>query len=237
MGYVLGLVLLLCPLFSPAVQASENLATLITQARTLDRDAVSSTRQRFTDAQITGFINDAQRQAMATTHCLTGSMTFSLLPGVTYYALPSNFLSMDRVTLAQVGNIMEMSPGALDGRSRGWELTSGHPVYYFINFSSRGLLGFAPFPQTAGDTDTVKAEFYIQANDLASPTDLPYNGAGEFQDYHQGLAYYAAALMAAIDGQGTQSTGFMSVFSGTVGTMKARCMERPRYMPSAAGTQ
>lgn len=229
---ILGLLLLL----SPAHVFAENLSQLITDARVLAFDAASSTRQRFSDTQITTFLNSGQRQAMAQTHCLMGSMSFQLSPGTTYYPLPTNFLAFRRVTIGSL-YMTEMSPASLDGRSRGWEAASGHPTYYFVNFSSRGLVGFAPWPATATDTDTVKIEYEIQATDMASSTDTPYNGVSEMQDYHNALPYYAASLMTIVDGLQMQSQLYLQVFTANVATMQKRCMDRVNYLPSAAGSQ
>lgn len=212
------------------------LSNLITNARVLTRDASSSTRQRFTDSQITEFLNQGQRQAISATNCIMASTSFQLSPGTTYYPLPSNFNSIARVTRNKYGAMLELSPAALDARSRGWETASGSPTYYFVNFSSRGLVGFATFPQTAADTDTVKVDYYANANELVNNTDVPFNGIGELSEYQYALTYYAAAIMSAIDGLQSQSQGFMSVYTAEVATMKKNCMDRPNYLPSSSSS-
>lgn len=219
----------------PSARAAETLSQLITDARVLQHDAASNTRQRFTDAQITEFINQGQREALAAAPCLFQNIVFTLSPGTTYYPLPSNYTSIRRVTVGSKW-IQELSPGGLDGRSRGWEAASGYPTYYFVNFSSRGLVGFAPWPAQAADTDTVKVEYNVQATDLAAAADLPFNGVNELQDYHHALAYFAAAMMAAVDEHPSQSSAYMGVFSMMAKQMGANCTQRPNYLPSAVGT-
>lgn len=167
-------------------------------------------------------------------HCLQQNITFSLTPGVTYYALPANYQNVTRVTIGSKW-MQEMSPAALDGRSRGWEQAGGYPTYYFINFSSRGLIGFAPFPNDSTDTDTIKVEYSVQAADLVNGADLPFNGINELQDFHHSLAYFAAAMMSTVDGQQTQSQNYMGIYQGMVKAMNARCSERMNYMPSSTG--
>lgn len=218
------------------VRASENLSQLITDARVLARDPSSNSRQRFTDVQVTEFINQGQREALSSNHCLAQNITFQLVPGSTYYNLPQNFLNITRVTIGTKW-IQEMSPAALDGRSRGWEAASGYPTYYFVNFSSRSLIGFAPWPAAATDTDTVKVEFDIQANDLVNSTDIPFNGVLELQDYHHALAYFAAGMMAAVDEHPSQSTAYLGIFVNEVKMMNSHCVERSNYFPSATGAQ
>lgn len=228
-------ILAACLLAVGAPSHALTLAQLITSARTLALDAASSSRQRFSDSQITQFINDGQSQAISQTRCLRNSVIFQLQTGSTYYAMPSGYLTINRVTIGSKW-IQEMSPAALDGRSRGWEASSGYPTYYFVNFSSRNYIGFAPFPQTSTDTDTVKVEYSVQANQLSSSTDVPFNGSGDLYDFHQGLAYYSAAMMSAIEGQTQRATSFLGVYTAVMGQMEKRCLERPNYMPSGTGS-
>ncbi len=142
---------------------------------------------------------------------------------------------MERLTIG-AKYIQEMSPGALDGRSRAWEAASGYPTYYFINWSSPTMVGFAPFPMLSTDTDTIKMEYDVQATDLVNGTDNPFNGVTQMQDYHHALAYFAAAMMSAIDGQAGRQQAYQGVYTGMVGAMAKRCLERPNYLPSATGT-
>lgn len=228
---------LLCLLAVPSF-ASENLSTLIADARVLAQDASSPTRQRFSDSNITEYLNEAQSEALAANNCLMQSTQFQLTPGVTYYALPSNFLSIVRVTIGAANHqmMLEQSPRSLDGRSRGWESASGYPVYYFLDFSTPTSIGFTPWPAAAADTDTVKVEYDITANLLVNSTDLPFNGVTTLQDYHHALAYFAAAMMDQVNDMTQRSTFYMNTFVGMVKLMADRCRLRPNYSPSAAGT-
>ena len=220
-------------LFIPTLKA-ETLSSLITEARVLSFDAQSS-RQRFTDAQVTVFINQGQRKAIDASRCLQTSQSFLLATGTTYYALPSNYLSMERVTIGGLW-MTQMSPAALDARSRGWETASGRPTYYFINFSSRSYVGFAPFPQTVADTDTIKMEYSISATDLSATTDIPYNSVSELTQYQHALAYYAASKMLTIQGLGSQAGAYEKEFNEVVAMMWKACRANPNYMPSAAAS-
>lgn len=211
------------------------LQQLISNSRTLALDGSSSTRQRFTDSQITEFLNEGQREALTATRCLRQSMVFQLIPGTTYYSLPSNYLTMERLTIGSK-YLQEMSPAALDGRSRAWENASGYPTYYFINFSSPALVGFAPWPAQSTDTDTVKMEYDVQATDMVNSADLPYNGVITMYDYHHALSYFAAAMMSAIEGQQARQAAYQTVYNGMVAAMSKRCLERPNYLPSGTGT-
>lgn len=216
------------------VRAQQALSTLISTSRTLALDQQPNGRQRFSDSQYTTWLNDAQRQAVATTHCLRQSLNFTLLPGTTYYSLPANYLAMERATIGQK-YIQQMSQNALDGRSRGWEAASGYPTYYFNPVSSPTLVGFAPWPAQSTDTDTVKMDFDVQAADLVNSGDLAFNGNPKMADYNQALPYYAAALASTVQGQAGRAQSYMSVYGAVVKTMSARCLEMPAYLPSAVG--
>jgi hypothetical protein len=215
--------------------AQVTLSGLETEARTLALDGSSAARQRFTNSQIDTWLNEGQREAIIQTRCLRQSLIFNLVPGTTFYSLPSNYLAMERVTVGSK-YIQELSPGGLDGRSRGWESASGYPTYYWVNFSSPTLLGFAPWPATATDTDTVKAEFDIQTTDMVNSTDNPFRGVVKMNDYGHALAYYAAAIMSQIQGIQPRSDLFQKMYATTIAGMMKRCLERPNYLPSATGT-
>lgn len=208
------------------------LSSSITQARVLSRDASSSARQRFTDAQITALLNEGQSQAIARTWCAQSSTTIQLVVGTTYYAVPSNFLAVRRVTRDNL-QIQEITPAALDSRSRGWETVTGVPLYYFINFSTRGMIGFSPFPTVATDTATIKMDYFIKVNDLSSSSDQPFNGIQEFTDFHYGLPLFAAYRMTLIMGDSTLAGAYLQGYESMVQNLAQRCTDRPNYLPGA----
>jgi hypothetical protein len=232
MRKLLILLLLVAPVH---VRAAETLSQLIADVRALTLDGASSTRQKFTDSQITTFLNQGQREMMQMDRCLENSIIFTLVPGTTYYPLPNNYNNIDRVTIGSKW-LQQLSVGALDGRSRGWEASSGYPTYYFINISSRGLVGFAPWPAQSTDTDTVKIEYSIQATDLVNSSDLPFNGVNELQDFHHALAYWAAATISNIMNQPERSTYYMSLYQYLAKKFDSSCREQPAYSPSGAAT-
>lgn len=227
--------LLIAMFLFPASVRAENLSSLISDARTLVVDSNSS-RQRFSDSQITGFINQGSRLMISQTHCLMASATIQLTVGTTYYSLPSNFTAIRRVVRGNYGAMLEQTPAGMDGKSRGWESASGSPVYYFVNFSTRGKIGFAPFPATVADTDTVRVDLDIDTNDLSASTDIPFYGINELTGFHHYLAYYAAAMMSTIDDQFTPAKMFFDMYSSVIPLLQKRCEDRPSYLPSATST-
>lgn len=223
-------------LFLACQAKAANLSQLIAEARTLSLDASSPARQRFSDSTITQFLNEAQREAITQTRCIRNSITFSLVAGTTFYPLPPNYLAMERLLIGSK-YLQEMSPAALDGRSRGWESASGYPTYYFVNFSTPNMIGFAPAPGAASDVvDPIKLEYDMQPTDMVNGTDIPFSGLSKMTDYHHALAYFAASIMSSIQNQPNRMTAHMSVYTAMVGAMKNRCLERPNFLPSATAT-
>lgn len=226
-----GIILVL--LLAPAAQAL-TLSQLRTNTRVLVQDATSS-RQRFSDSQINTLLNEAQQDAIEQTRCLRQSYSFQLVTGTTYYSLPTNFLTTQRLTIG-AKYLQEMSPAGIDGRSRSWETSTGYPTYYFINFATRGAVGFAPFPGTSADTDTIKVEYDVYPNLMSADSDVPWNSVGELADYHNALPYFAATILSAIDNQLARAQLYLPLYTNIITQMGKRCQSRPNYLPSASGT-
>lgn len=215
--------------------AAENLSQLIADVRALTQDAPTALYSHFSDAQITTFLNQAQREILAGNHCLQQSLVFQLVPGTTYYPLPPNYTVIERVTIG-AKSIPQMTPAALDSQSLGWEYAAGYPNRYFINFSSRGLVGFSPWPAQSTDTDTIKVDYDVQAAELVNPTDYPYNGVNELTDYQHALAYWAAAIIEQVDQQPQRSQPYLTLYAAVGVQMKMKCRDLTNYKPSASGT-
>lgn len=228
-------VLMTLVLFFSTGASAETLAQLISDVRVLTMDGSASSRQHLSDTQLTTFLNQAQREMIAGSSCLQQSLVFQLSPGVTYYTLPANYLVIQRLTIGSK-SIPQMTPAALDSQSLGWEYASGYPNRYYINFSSRGRVGFAPFPQTATDTDTIRVDYTVKANDLAAATDVPFNGVGELEDYQHALAYWAAATADQLSQQPAQAGYYMAIFQAVATQMRAKCRSLENYRPNAQGS-
>lgn len=230
MKYLLLLLFLVAP-----AKASETLSALEADARLLVLDSTTTTRQRFSSAQVDNFINQGMRSAIMSDNCLQNSLSFQLIPGTTYYALPSNYENILRVTVGYK-YIPQQSVAALDGKSRGWEVASGYPTYYYIDYSSRSLLGFAPWPQQSSDTDTVKVEYTVSPTDMVNGTDLPFNSVNELQVFDHYLAYYAGAIMATVDDLPERAKAYMDVYAAGVKQLNASCVASPAYLPSGVAS-
>lgn len=209
----------------PSMCRAMTLSSVIAEARALDID--NGVRERFTDQQITNWINEGQRDAIMETLPIFESGGFSLTRGTTYYSLPPDFLQLYRVQFN--GQILtELSMQSLDAKGDQWMYTTGQPTNYFIDFANRTQIGFYPFPQVSTDTGTITFEYYAQSTDLGGPNDIPFGGIVEMTPYHYGLAFYAASMMAVLDGR----TDLYTVYSGEYKAMLVRMGRNARARPS-----
>ena len=220
--------LLLFPVFAQARQLSD----LRSDARIYSRDGAETGRPRFTNADINALINEAQRDVIGYTKCVFSATQFQLVAGTTYYSLPSDSISIKRVTRDNF-KLLERSPENLDKLNE-WEEVSGLPTEYFINFSSRTKIGMYPFPGSTTDTGTVKVELYSQATDLSADADQPFENISEFYPFHQMLAYYAAYRMVEVDGNLGLADRYQARYLRDRETFKDYCVDRPSYRPSAS---
>ena len=226
-------VLVVLALFAPVhSRAAENLTQLIADVRMLTLDGASASRQHFSDANITTFLNQGQAEVLAGNYCTRKSIIFKLVPGTTYYPMPTDYTVIERVLIGSK-KIPQMTPASLDSQSLSWETASGYPNRWFINFSSRGLIGFAPFPQNSTDTDTIKIDYNVSAKDLSAPTDTPFNGINELQEYQHVIAYWAASTIEQINQQPGRAAYYLTLFQAVGGQMAKKCNDLKAYMPNA----
>lgn len=211
------------------------LGEIRTDVRSLITDG-QGTRQRFSDSELNNWINEGQRVTDAATLCTYKKLTFDLQIGVTYYNLPSDFLDIIRVTRTFL-SLQELTPAGLDGRSAEWENQSGLPTYYFINFSSRTRIGFAPFPMLSSDTETIRVEYRAYNPTMTSDSDIPFGGIVEFFPFHYSLTYYAAFKASMVDERDNKSKVFMESYTSMNKLMKDQCISRPNYRPQMIGKQ
>lgn len=220
----------------PESAVALSLATLKTDARRLALDE-GATRQRFSSEQIGAWIHEAQEIAIEESRAILKSSQFELVSGTTYYDMPDDFMAMDRLTHDNE-TLYEVTPEALDRTSR-WIETGAEPTNYYINFASRTMVAFYPWPDSSSSTGTIRYSYWAQAADQADDeTDedfIPYNGITELLPYHYGLSYYAAARMAIIDGRMDLANIYTAQWRASVEALKRSAKQRPSYRPGAIG--
>ncbi|MDI6774018.1 MAG: hypothetical protein QME60_01285 [Verrucomicrobiota bacterium] len=222
-------VLLILVLWLPSAADALTLADLRTESRALALD--NGNRLRFSTATIDGWLNEAQRVANLDVKAIRKSSLFETSAGTTYYALPSDFLQIARVTW-KYRELGETTPEALAGKvGWNWIEAKGQPTSYYINFSSRTKIAFYPWPDTGQSTGTVRYEYWAQTTNMKATTDEPFGGTAEFNPHHHFLAYYAAGHMAAIDGRADLAGLYLGLFKDGLDRFRREINDRPSYRP------
>jgi hypothetical protein len=207
---------------------TDNLSTMREDCRTLVKDS-GTTRRRFSDATLNGFISEGQREVMMALLPIRKSTEFDLQAGVTYYTLPDDFLQVRRVTRDYLV-LPEMSVAMLDKRSE-WQRVGGLPTAYFVSFASRTKVGFYPWPDSSSSTGTIRLEYNAMAQDLTTDLSEPFNGIVELQQYDHLLAHYCAYRASMIYGQQDLAAVYLQNFKEDVKRMGETALGMPNYNP------
>jgi len=219
-----AILLLVGPLHALTLQDLRN------RSRELTLD--TGPRVRFSTGTIDAYLNQGQRIAVTDSKPIRKSLAFNSLVGTTYYALPSDFMQVERLTY-QYLELPEITPIALSNKAgRKWEIVQAFPTHYFIDFATRTKVGLYPVPG-AGSTDTVRIEYYAQATDMSGASDQPFNAIAELRPYHFMLAFYAAYRMAAIDGRSDLAALYRTEFYEGITRLRREGINRPSYRPGA----
>jgi hypothetical protein len=214
-----------------ALTASE----IISQARVLLNDTASATaRQRFSDAQLLGWLNDGQREANIFSWVLRSSYTIITSSGTQEYSLPSDYLTTWRVTQTGI-KLPQTSIDSLDADTPGWKTSTGKPQKYYIYNASTNLIGVVPYPVTNTSTTTVVVYYIQQPTEITSLSSSPWNGWNVLAPYHSGLIYYIAyrGYLANLDAN--TSTAYFNEWSLYVTSLKEALLRAPDYNPGFSG--
>ena len=226
------LAILLALSLLPSSAGAIALSTIRTDCRVLVTDD-GTTRTRFSDAQLLRFINEGQKDIVQYAKPIRKPYQFELASGTTYYALPSDYLTMVRLTRSyQV--LPEASIQNLD-KTQQWQTVRGLPINYFINHSSRTLIGFYPFPDATNSTGTIRVEYTAQATDLAADADQPFNSIVELQPYGYLLSFYCAYRASLIDSKIAMAQAYYAEFKRGSDMLASDAFSRPNYRPGAVG--
>ena len=213
----------------PAPASATTLADLRAEARTLALD--NGTRLRFSTATIDNWLNEAQSIANLEMRLIRKSREFDLSAGTTFYSLPSDFLQLLRVTF-KYRALGEPTSEALAGKvGWNWIEAKGQPTSYYINFASRTLIAFYPWPDTSSSTGTIRYEYWAQTTDMVLAADTPFNGITELQPYANALPVAAAVNMVRIDGRMDLVILYDNEWDQWMARIKAEANNRPNYRP------
>ena len=229
-------IVFLALLFSSSVSFALTLSELRTNSRLLIKDT-SAIRQRFSDTQINNFVNEAQRDAINNTWCISKSAEIPLVIGTTYYTIPTDSIAIQRVTF-QRRNMPETTLIKLDGdfNNAAWENSIGTPVSYFQDPTQTDKIGVYPWPNTASSTGTLRLIYYSQGTNLSADADEPFNSEDRFVSYHDILPYFVAYRVYLLEGEIEKATTYRQEYESRLQIMGGRVGSKINYTPSISGS-
>lgn len=216
------------------------LSDLKTEIRRNVRDtSTSSTLQRYSDGLIRSFINEAQKDVVNDTWCLQNTTFYVLTAGVTYYALPSDFLAVMQVnyreSTGRIRGLDEVSKRALFQQNPDWARQAGPPVNYFTQYSTQAAttldIVYVPIP-TSASTGTAIIDYYSTVTDLSDDSDVAFNGLRHLYPYHHSIIDLVSYRISMIEGDVSAAEVYLKMYAGRVQTMMNRFKNSPNYLPS-----
>src|SRR3990167_7892332 len=173
-----------------------SLSELLTQSRIFLRDtATDPNRRRFSDTQLTSFLNNGQKEANLKAWAVVNTTRIALSAGTTEYSLPSEHIAVLRVTVNHQP-LAERTFSFLDDANTDWISESGTPVDFYIRIDSSIVAGVSKesigFHPVSTFTATAIIQHLAQPTDLSASGDIPFSGNLRLYPYHQALAYYTA---------------------------------------------
>jgi len=194
---------------------------------------ISSQRQRFTDAQLNEFINQTHRDVVNVTWAVKRSTTIVLVANTTFYAMPTDFITADRLVFDN-RNFEEESVQGLDSRfnNADWRTTDGAPEIYFRDEQRPDDIGFYPFPDDSGNsTGTVVLGYFAIAPDLSSDSDEPFDSINRLQQYSDLLIYEPVYKVFLIEGEGDKALEYRQYYEKRLELMVSLEGQRPNWKP------
>lgn len=212
------------------------LSEIRTQVRIRIKDSYSA-RQRYTDAQLNSFINEAHRDIVNETWVVVKSTSFQLSAGSTYYLLPDDTIDIQRLTLRDVP-LKEISLQGQDGlTSSAWEVAAGLPSKYFQDPTQPGYIGFYPFPNSVSSTGTIKMQYFAQANTLSSDSDVPFDNQDRYLPYNDLLTIFTCYKIFLLEGEIQKAQFYGQEYESRVQLMRDRVRSKPNWFPGFSGNR
>lgn len=216
------------------------LSELRSMVRLRTRDTtVDVTRQQFSDNTLNNVLNEAQRDLVNRTWILTATTTISLASNVRTYALPNDFIAVQRVTLNNVP-ITEVTLQGLDQNQTNWTTVSNSTgtssVQYYVEHALGGnvLLGLYPLISTVS-ANALLVYYTMQAPEMTSDASIPFNGRPEFYSYHDVLIDYATFIIWASQGDLSMAKPYLELYLSKALTMQQNIGKMPNFNPALRG--
>lgn len=231
--------LVLSPWALPSPGWGLQLSDLLTNCRVALRDTASDTNfQRFSDAQLTSFLNDGQNQINNVVEPLVNAYQFDLTAGTAEYPLPADFKAVYRVTLSGK-RIQSTGYNALDANFTNWQTASSTSTYYFLDYYSSTTasiqMGFYANPKYTTTGGSVLLFYYQNPAALAASADVPFNGRKNLYPYHDALTHFCAMRGWAVQNRADLAKLYADMYGQDVTAMKNDVNFLPDYNPAVTG--
>lgn len=231
-------------LFSAGCAEALTLLQLRNEIRRNLRDTSSSSDdQRYSDATLNEYINEAQREVVNIGWLSEKTTEYTLLPRTTYYSLPNDCINVFEVKFKKSGTsqFIVLDPTSFEELRRtmpSWESTPGTPVKYYIDQSTQSqatsssslVISYIPIA-AALSTGTVVVRYYNMVDDLVNDGDIPFNAKRYYFTYHMMLAYHATMRIKMIEGLVAEATYYQGLFNNAIAIMRDKVGRNPGYYP------
>lgn len=231
----LKLTVLLIVLMIPSCVYSKNWTTMLDQIRANINDkpvgSTDTAKYRVSDADLLVVANDGQRLINDTVWALNTSTRIVMITATTYYDLPTDFITTNRVILSMKTILPERTIAQLDSENSYWFTAStGTPSYYYISWN-RKQIGFY---QVADTSYIVDIDYFQQPTDMVSGSDIPFNGVNKFVPYHDLIVWYTCAYQQTVDNK-PNAQMFFTLWSSGVTRMAQQLNVTPNNIPFIGG--
>lgn len=209
-----------------------NKSQINSEIRRLIHDSNGTSRERWTDLQISTFINMAQEEIVSLTWCMHNRYSFTTLSGTTQYALPNDTIALESVYYDNKV-LPEISQSKLDTIDETWPTAStGVPTYYYVYRTTASWIGFYPSPD---NTKSVDVWYVEQPDNLDSDTDTPFNNIHKLKPFHYTIILWVAHYCCLQEGKIGLATQFYNLYALRLKDMKDSLDLRPNYYPTISG--
>lgn len=234
-------------LFLSQLCIAQTLGQLKTDIRRNMRDTSAiSDEQRYSDALLTDFINEAQREIVNAARLSEKATSYILSPRTTYYTLPNDMIAIHHVDFRNAGgqvlNLTEIPWRTLYQNNANWDRTTGSaPTQYSVSQTTTSAtsststlrISYIPVP-TQTSTGTVTIWYFNQVDDLRVDSDIPFNSKANLYPFHQTISYYVTMRLKLIEGRLEEVQFYSTLYSNSLQILNSRNNDMPNYNPSSA---
>lgn len=218
-----------CLLLNFQVSHALTRGQIITEVRRLVHDTNS---RRWTDVQISTFVNLAQDEILSFSWALHNIYEFTTISGTTEYVMPNDFIQPERVYY-ESEVLPEISLSRLDTEDATWTKTnSGQPDYYYIRRGTVTWFGLYPCPDEASP---VRVDYTELADDLTTDSIEPFNGLPRMKPYHFLIVLWCTYYCYLQEGQIQTASAYYEMYAIRLKDMRETLGLRSNYQPTIRG--